>query len=50
MVGAAGDGLEHEDLRGEERLDGLHGDVERVEAGGDARRQGRLLPPSPLLF
>ena len=38
------EGLEHEDLRREERLDRLHGDVQRVQTGGDVLRQGRLPP------
>ena len=49
MVCAAGDGLEHYYLGCEERLEGLHGDVERVEALGDAVRQRRR-PPPPLLL
>ena len=43
LVGAPRDGLEHEDLGREERLDRLHGDVQRVQAGGDVLGQGR--PP-----
>ena len=46
-VRRAGDRLEHEDLGREERLQRLHRDVERVQAGGHVLRQRR---PPPLFL